>query len=74
MRKRLFAFFLLGALVSLAPPSVSAQISNTGPAGLARQMPRIYGPYMANSSRIKNQQKHKHRRQQARPRARSSRR
>jgi len=73
MRKRLLAFLLIGAFVGFSP-SASAQISNTGPAGLARQMPRIYGPYMANSSRIKNQKKHKHRRHQARPRARSSRR
>lgn len=41
------------------PPAsfVNAQISNTGPAGLARQMPGIYGPYLANISRVRILQK-----------------
>jgi hypothetical protein len=69
MRKQFLVFVLLGALLTFAPSSANAQISNTGPAGLARQMPRIYGPYMANRSRIKYHKKHKqhkHRRQQHR--------
>jgi hypothetical protein len=61
MRKRLLVFVLLGALVSFGPSLANAQISTTGPAGLARQMPQIYGPYMANRSRILYHQKHKHR-------------
>jgi len=64
MRKRLLVFVLLGALLSFAPSLANAQISTTGPAGLARQMPQIYGPYMANRSRILYHQKHKHRRHQ----------
>jgi hypothetical protein len=59
MRKRLLVFFLLCALISICPPPANSQIANTGPAGLARQMPRIYGPYMANRSRIKYKQKQK---------------
>lgn len=74
MRKQLLVFFLLGSLLALSPAPAAAQISTTGPAGLARQMPRIYGPYMANRSRIKFQQKHKHRRLKAKHRARRSRR
>ena len=30
-----------------------AQIAQTGPAALARQMPTIYGPYLANISRVR---------------------
>lgn len=74
MRKQLLTFFLFGALFGFVPPSAEAQISTTGPAGLARQMPRIYGPYMANRSRIKNKQKAKHRRHQTRSRPRRLRR
>jgi hypothetical protein len=74
MRKPLLVFFLFGSLLVFLPTSASAQISTTGPAGLARQMPRIYGPYMANRARIKFQQKHKHRRLKAKHRARRSRR
>jgi hypothetical protein len=54
----MFAFFLMAALAGAAQVC-EAQIATTGPGGLAREMPRIYGPYMANSSRIKNQQKQK---------------
>ena len=57
MRKRLSILALLGALVCLAPSSATAQIYNTGPAGLARQMPTIYGPYLANISRVRITQK-----------------
>jgi len=59
MKRQLLAAVLLIAFVGFATAPVRAQISTTGPAGLARQMPRIYSPYMANRSRIKNQQKHK---------------
>jgi hypothetical protein len=62
MRKRLVVLVLLGSLAAFAPSSASAQISTTGPAGLAREMPRIYGPHMANRSRILNKRKNKHRR------------
>ncbi|HKR13367.1 MAG TPA: DUF6683 family protein [Pyrinomonadaceae bacterium] len=34
-----------------------AQIANTGPAALARQMPTIYAPYLANISRVRVLQK-----------------
>jgi hypothetical protein len=30
-----------------------AQVATTGPAALARQMPTIYGPYLANISRVR---------------------
>ena len=59
MRKRLVVLFLLGSLAAFAPSSAGAQISTTGPAGLLREMPRIYGPHMANKSRIANQRKNK---------------
>jgi hypothetical protein len=64
MRKKLVVLFLLGSLSGFAPSSASAQISTTGPAGLLREMPRIYGPHMANKSRIANQRKKKQRRSQ----------
>ena len=57
MIRRLFIFFLLGLLASLAPSSANAQVYSTGPAGLARQMPTIYGPYLANISRVRILQK-----------------
>jgi hypothetical protein len=59
VRKRLFLGLLIGALVVVAPSTTSAQTYSTGPAGLARQMPQIYSPYMANQARIKYQQKKK---------------
>jgi hypothetical protein len=62
MRKRLVVLLLLGSLAGFAPSSSNAQISTTGPAGLLREMPRIYGPHMANKSRIANQKKSKPRR------------
>lgn len=62
MRKRLVVLFLLGSLAGFSSASASAQISTTGPAGLLREMPRIYGPHMANKSRIANQKKNKQRR------------
>ncbi|HKR13368.1 MAG TPA: hypothetical protein VJT15_14995 [Pyrinomonadaceae bacterium] len=62
MRNKLVVLFLLGSLAGSTPASASAQISTTGPAGLLREMPRIYGPHMANKSRIANQQKKKQRR------------
>jgi hypothetical protein len=37
--------------------SVRAQVATTGPAALARQMPNIYGPYLANISRVRITQK-----------------
>jgi Family of unknown function (DUF6683) len=50
---------ILNAAVLLLLPVVSAraQIFDTGPAGLARQMPNIYGPYLANISRVRVLQK-----------------
>lgn len=56
--KKVRIIVLACALLGLTSIPLSAQVSNTGPAGLARQMPRIYGPYMANRARIKYQQKH----------------
>jgi hypothetical protein len=72
MRKSLLVFFLLGVLLYFVPAPAAAQVSTTGPAGLARQMPRIYSPYMANRARIKYKQKHKQRRPKATHRARRS--
>ena len=74
MRKPLLVIFLFGVVFYFLPAPAAAQISTTGPAGLARQMPRIYGPYMANRARIKYKQKHKQRRHQSTHRARRSRR
>jgi hypothetical protein len=59
MKKQLRVVTLVFAFLGIATVPLSAQVATTGPAGLARQMPRIYGPHMANVSRIKNQQKHK---------------
>ena len=52
--RRLLATTAVGAvtLVAYTCPAHS-QVFNTGPAGLAQQMPRIYAPYLANMSRIK---------------------
>jgi hypothetical protein len=36
-----------------SPSSANGQTSSTGPAGLAQQMPNIYGPYLANISRVR---------------------
>jgi hypothetical protein len=49
------AALTLASLGSLfcASRSVQAQIATTGPAALARQMPAIYGPYLANISRVR---------------------
>jgi hypothetical protein len=60
MKKQLQVVVLLAALLGLGSVPSSAQISTTGPAGLARQMPRIYGPHMANRARIKYRQRTKH--------------
>ena len=59
MKKQLGILVLLVVFASLGMQSSNAQVATTGPAGLARQMPRIYGPYMANRARIKYAQKHK---------------
>jgi hypothetical protein len=59
MKKRLSVVVLLVAGVALSAVPLRAQIATTGPAGLARQMPRIYAPHMANVSRVRNQQKKK---------------
>ncbi len=56
MRKQLVLLLLLGSLPGFAA-SATAQIANTGPAGLARQMPTIYAPYLANISRVRILQK-----------------
>jgi hypothetical protein len=53
MIKALRVAVLLDALVILAAFPLIAQVYQTGPAGLAQQMPRIYTPYMANISRVR---------------------
>ena len=60
MRKQFLSLALIGAILFLIPLYSRAQVATTGPAGLARQMPSIYGPYMANRSRLKNQQRLHH--------------
>ena len=62
MKKHFFVIVLSIALTAFGSLSANAQVSNTGPAGLARQMPRIYGPYMANRARIRYHQRHGHQR------------
>jgi hypothetical protein len=57
MRKPRGVVVLLGVLVSFVPLTVTAQIATTGPAALAQQMPRIYGPYLAMMSRVRVLQK-----------------
>ena len=52
MRQSRDVVVLLSLLVSLAARPVTAQIATTGPAALARQMPTVYGPYLANISRV----------------------
>ena len=59
MKKQLSILLLVAMLVPAGPLPMAAQVFNTGPAGLARQMPRIYGPHMANSARLKYLQKRK---------------
>ena len=46
---------VLGTIICMLCVSGSAvaQIATTGPAALARQMPNIYGPYLANMSRVR---------------------
>src|SRR5262245_61708938 len=53
MSKQILLAVLLGALVGLAPLPVSGQIPRPGPAALAQRMPTIYGPYLANISRMR---------------------
>jgi hypothetical protein len=53
MAQQLAVAVLLGGLVSVVPLTASAQVSGTGPAALAQQMPTIYGPYLANISRVR---------------------
>ena len=53
MIKALRVTVLLDALVVLAAFPLIAQVYQTGPAGLAQQMPHIYAPYMANISRVR---------------------
>jgi hypothetical protein len=50
---------VLGTIISMLCVSASAraQVATTGPAALARQMPTIYGPYLANISRVRILQK-----------------
>jgi hypothetical protein len=52
MKKALWATVLFNALIIVAVFPLIAQVYQTGPAGLAQQMPRIYAPYMANISRV----------------------
>jgi hypothetical protein len=60
MKRLFYAAILCGVLGAVGTPISKAQISSTGPAGLTRQMPRIYGPYMAASARTRYRQRHKH--------------
>src|SRR5262245_1813040 len=53
MSKRVFTALLFGALLGFVPLTVSAQIARTGPAALAQRMPTVYGPYLANISRVR---------------------
>jgi hypothetical protein len=53
MSKQLLTAVLFGALVGFVPLTVSAQIARTGPAALAQRMPTVYGPYLANISRVR---------------------
>lgn len=48
----LLAAAAVGAATLAACPA-HAQVFNTGPAGLAQQMPRVHAPYLANISRVK---------------------
>lgn len=59
MTKQLLTILLAAPMVLAAPLPAAAQVFNTGPAGLARQMPRIYGPHMANRARLKYLEKRK---------------
>jgi hypothetical protein len=53
MARHLFVAVLLGGLAGCVPLTAAAQIARTGPAALARQMPTIYAPYLANISRVR---------------------
>jgi hypothetical protein len=53
MARQLVVAVLLGGLVGFVPLTASAQIARTGPAALAQRMPTIYGPYLANMSRVR---------------------
>jgi hypothetical protein len=52
MRFGFNATLLLAATLCLAGPA-HGQIASSGPAALARQMPTVYGPYLANISRVR---------------------
>jgi flagellar biosynthesis chaperone FliJ len=52
LRRRFWLVASTAALVCLAPVA-QAQVYNTGPAGRAQQMPRIYAPYLATIGRVK---------------------
>ena len=57
---KLYKIFGLGRVALaciLCSVIATAQIANTGPAALARQMPTIYAPYLANISRVRILQK-----------------
>ena len=53
MRKQIRVVVLVISLVVLTAFPLTAQVYQTGPAGLAQQMPGIYGPYLANMSRVR---------------------
>ena len=57
--KQFYNLVLICALASFSSSAllVSAQIAPYGPAALARQMPTVYGPYLANISRVRILQK-----------------
>ncbi|HEX2271061.1 MAG TPA: DUF6683 family protein [Pyrinomonadaceae bacterium] len=57
MKKRLYIAARLAISCLLCSAVTPAQIANTGPAALARQMPTIYAPYLANISRVRVLQK-----------------
>ena len=60
MRKLCIAAAIACTLLSLTLPRSMGQVFDTGPAGLTRQMPQIYGPHMARMSQLKYQQRHNH--------------
>jgi hypothetical protein len=57
MKKCVYMAARVAIALSLCSVITPAQIANTGPAALARQMPTIYAPYLANISRVRVLQK-----------------
>jgi hypothetical protein len=57
MKNCLYIALRVAIACTLCAVITPAQIATTGPAGLARQMPTIYAPYLANISRVRILQK-----------------